>query len=611
MSEIIIVQEVDKDEDLPVASTTDPDKILNSDEYAVFENVPVFVEHQRALKDGRTLQFGKKELQCVIDRSNQRITETGDFAPIVIGHTSNEPTAIKPPKIGWAGPFKLGWLTSAKDKYAILCDFRIEKDKVGLLKEYPRRSAEIWAEERYEDMYLDPISLLGAETPWSDMGVLYSKEGGGAQKVYYSITPQAPSAYSGLPEPVKVGKTSKKEKYSMDNTEGLTSDQQTIAQTIVNAILESPEFKFLRQQMEEANAKEDGMATDAPQKVEPIPDAQPLETEETAEGDASKKANYEMEGESLDGEEGDDTSAATQYAASEDDSNKKKKDKDPEDEEEEDEEEGEESDTEEEDYLGKELGDDLGADLDEGVEEDAEESDSLGSPLLGEDMGDEDYGDEALSIGDDYGEDESILGGAPGRENLSLVDEEFSGGDEDYGNYGSSEGELGGSLGGDEDFDDYEEGDEMANYDSLRREIAELRDKVKRLQKAFDWTTDQVVSRERYAKLADLRAHYVFDETAERKKCRYNKMNNKEFDARCDEIVRTHRPVPTSIRLPGGLIQNAPTEYADRPGAIQYSKETSEDIENEVMRLSDQYASKGISKTSEELRNEARSNCRK
>lgn len=250
------------DENLPEASTTDPSRILESDEYEVYKNVPVFVEHTRTLKSGRELRFGRDELEALAQRSNRRIEETGDFAPVVIGHTNPDPAAPDPPKIGWAGPFRLGWLTKDHTKYAVLADFRIEKDKTKMLNKYPRRSAELWAEDRYEDMYLDPISLLGADTPWSDMGVLYCKQGDEhREKIYYSITPQVPGAY-GFPKPVVIknssssdSKDGKKEKYSMENEDygrdpqNLSQDQKDVANTIVSAIFDSPEFKYLRKLM--------------------------------------------------------------------------------------------------------------------------------------------------------------------------------------------------------------------------------------------------------------------------------------------------------------------------------------------------------------------------
>ena len=603
MSEIIIVQATDAaDNELPVASTTDPGKILNSDDYVFYENVPVFVEHQRVLKNGRALQFGKHELECVVNRSNQRITETGDFAPVVIGHTSSESGAPKPPMVGWAGPFRLGWLTPAKDKYAILCDFRIEKDKAALLKDYPRRSAEIWAEERYEDMYLDPISLLGADTPWSDMGVLYSKDGSGTEKVYYSIAPQAPGAYSGLPGPVKVASTSKKEKYAMNGNNDLSADQQSIAQTIVSAIFESPEFKFIRQQMRfgKGNAQDSGKGTtvaptasDGALKAESIADKQQLKRDDAqADEDKKKATKYE-------GDEGAQQYSAPQKKTTddEDDSPLTIKEKDNKD--------------------------DLD-DLDLSLTDKEQATGKRKPPRI------------RFSLMDDEDEtcdepNNAILKNAPGSKNLEPVNEKFKSGklegdlkgENKYSGDSLDEPEPGdeddsvdidddetNDEGLDEDDDDLLKGeDDMSSVEQLRREVKELRSLVEDLRNGYDWAANKIVSQERYAKIADLRRQYVFDDAELREKCRYNKMKTSEFEAELKKIAATHRRVPNQIGIPFGLTQNAPANYAERPGAVQYGKECDDRLEDEVMRLSDMYASKGISKSSEELREEARKNC--
>lgn len=589
--DLIVVTEKNADDLLPIASTTDPEKILNSDDYAVFKNVPIFVEHERTLKNGRVLKFGRDELKAVADRSNRRIDETSDFCPVVIGHTSpdNDPN-VNPPKIGWAGPFRLGWLTANKDKYAILADFRIEKDKVPLLKEYPRRSAEIWPEERYEDMYIDPISLLGADTPWSDMGVLYAKkDGAGVEKVYYSIAPQAPSAYTGLPKPVTVGKKpsvkpidggktvadsddSEKERYSMESANGLSTDQQEIAQTIVTAILESPEFKWIRREMKNRPVEE--VETEA---ANPLGEEETVDVIDETQEPESDKQRYEMDGVEADTSMDVGTDAgAEQYA------------KDPEEEEDETEEESEEE-------IGEEepVGDDLPAD---GVEGDiGDEDDALDDDSI--ELDDMDAGDDSAT--------DLESRGAQG--DLTLLDEPFSDEtdeeDDEYFDDDVETEEEG--LGDDVDLQE----EDMNKIESLQRQVDELRAQVKKLTGAYDWTADKIVSQERYAKIADLRRQYVFDDADLREKCRYNKMKNAEFEAALESIRRNNRPEPTNIRIPARLVENAPSYNPAMPGAVQYSKERDVNIEDEVMRLSEQYSRKGISKTSEEIREEAKKNC--
>lgn len=508
----------------------------------------------------------------VAARSNRRIEETGDFAPIVVGHTNNDPKAPDPPKIGWAGPFRVGWLTKDRDKYAILADFRIEKDKAPLLKDYPRRSAELWAEERYEDMYLDPISLLGADTPWSDMGVLYNKGDDSRQeKIYYSIAPQAPGAY-GTAMPQFVGEQKReKEKYSMEEgTDGegaLNQEQKQVAQAIISAIFESPEFQFLRRQMTE-QASPDSVADSAPTKLEQEPTAEPVPTEEPASEEPADDAP--------------DTSSLDFLT--------------------EDEENGDENEPEK--YEADEGAGDMGGGDEGGAEMYAAKEDDVANPEEPDEESDieesEDGDEEAEDVeyDDEPFDDEDFIDEIPEDYPPEEEGDEYDGGDlEDY----------------NEDFSDAQTGDvaDDLNNDStdgddimtLKEKVAELEYKLLRLQKAFAYTTDKVVSRERYSKLHDLRSQYVFDEDAEREKCRYAKMTDAQFDERCNEIAANYRRVPTAIAIPHGLVENAPYDE-NRPGAVQYSKERDADVEKRVAALASEYATRGVYKTSEEIRKE-------
>lgn len=548
------------DENLPEASTTDASKILDSDEYEIFENVPVFVEHTRALKSGRELHFGREELEMVAARSNRRIEETGDFAPIVIGHTKSDKSAPDPPKIGWAGPFRVGWLTKDHNKYAILADFRIDKDKASLLKEYPRRSAELWAEERYEDMYLDPISLLGADTPWSDMGVLYNRADDKHQeKIYYSIMPQAPGSY-GTSLPTPIGEQSKeKERYSMEeglDGEGpLTKEQKQIAQAIISAVFDSPEFQFLRRQMSEQSNPDS--VDSAPEHVETEPSAEPVPTEppapveEPTEPEGGADLDYFIQS----GEEEPD---------SEDEPQK---------------------------YEAEEGGD-IGGDMGDGAEMYAADEDKVANPdetSEEDEEGDDEY-DEDVYDDEEY-DDEDFNDEIPEDYPEEDVDDI-----EDYG----------------EDFSDAQTGDETDNLDNstngddvmtLKDKVAELEYELLRLKKAFAYTTNKVVSRERYSKLHGLRSKYIFDEEAEREKCCYSKMTDAQFDERCQEIAANYRRVPTAISIPRGLVDDAPLDD-NRPGAVQYSKEREADVEKMVANIASENARRGVFKTSEEIRKE-------
>jgi len=172
------------------------DAAFPPDEFHTVQNVPVFAEHETTSRDGRRLRFGPPELQAVANRCNQRIRDTGDYAAVVIGHTSapDDPHQKEPEVVGFAGPFKLGTLgqSGGKQRAAILADFHFFKADLEKAKKYPRRSPELWLEDRYEEMFLDPIALLGAEAPRLDMGLLYSAMYHGRLRERYTAV--APSA---------------------------------------------------------------------------------------------------------------------------------------------------------------------------------------------------------------------------------------------------------------------------------------------------------------------------------------------------------------------------------------------------------------------------------
>lgn len=144
-------------------------------EYVVITDVPVLDEH-RLTGDGENDEewIGPERLQEIANNNNKRIRETGDAAPITIGHTkdgANE--SSQPPVVGYATDFKVAPLLNA-NRMAIYANFHILKDKLDEVRNYPRRSVELWP-KRWE---IDPIALLGATTPERDLGLLQlSKKG--------------------------------------------------------------------------------------------------------------------------------------------------------------------------------------------------------------------------------------------------------------------------------------------------------------------------------------------------------------------------------------------------------------------------------------------------
>lgn len=262
---------------LPVANLRDP---ATTDDFVVIENVPVFAAHAtttreqkdlagRVIKPARRLVFGARELQAVAQRCNQRIADSGDYATIIIGHTPDPALvalgqARQPRIIGFAGPFALGLIgRPGRQKYAILATFRIYREDWPEARRYPRRSAELWLENRYEDMYLDPIALLGAETPRLDMGLLYSAtlHRGGRPRVverYTAVTPAAGNVFT------------PSEHYGTGGPAAMALTPEDIGQ-IVDAISQTDVFQWAKQKMAEENAP----SPSVPQPGAPDPNAPP------------------------------------------------------------------------------------------------------------------------------------------------------------------------------------------------------------------------------------------------------------------------------------------------------------------------------------------------
>lgn len=151
-------------------------------EYAVFEAVPIFDEHTG--DDG--VKYDARLLGRIAKNNNERIEDTGDYVPIVSHHTPEDKDPSKQPEIlGFAGPFRLGKIGSKRPRYAILATFKVFKDALPEFLKRPRRSVEIWPESSPDRRYIDPIAVLGAETPRRDLGLVYSK--GDGPKLRYEM----------------------------------------------------------------------------------------------------------------------------------------------------------------------------------------------------------------------------------------------------------------------------------------------------------------------------------------------------------------------------------------------------------------------------------------
>ena len=138
-------------------------------DYLIVKDVPVLDEHMMTGDHENPEEWiGPDRLKEIAANNNNRVNGTGDATPIIIGHTKDGLDERKqPPVVGYATNFVVHRLLNTQ-KDAIHADFHILKDKIEEVKNYPRRSVELWP-KRWE---IDPIALLGATTPERDLGLL-------------------------------------------------------------------------------------------------------------------------------------------------------------------------------------------------------------------------------------------------------------------------------------------------------------------------------------------------------------------------------------------------------------------------------------------------------
>lgn len=435
---------------------------------------------------------------------------------------------------------------------------------MGLLKEYPRRSAEIWAEEKYEDMYLDPISLLGADTPWADMGVLYQKKDSGVERLCYcAVAPsvgiaQAPSGSNTyVPGQVKIGEPKKKkEKYAMFYGEGMdmmTDDQRNIAQSVVSAIFQSPEFGFLRQLMEAKKQQESEGAEQQPDAMSPLggggaeigePASPPASVAPATPPSAPDESLDEEEDEPFTENDFSTASPEEGPAPAEEPESLPEPSEEPTP-----------TDEAEEPALDEEE-----------PEDELDEEPSLNQPS--EDLETDETDEEP---------EDNINDVEPADESTDELD--------------------------DEDYDESYEEEPMDNG-----KVDDFERRIHRLEVLLNASLKKSTTQERYSKLSDLRQRYLFDENAEREKCAYAKMNDEEFENHCADIEANYRKNPNYIEVPAYLTQSASQYAGDRPGAVQYSKEREDQIEAEVMKIAHRNAYNGKFQSAEEIREEVARN---
>lgn len=251
----------------------------NPADFVVLER-PMFKEHwTRECRDedgaisSESTYLGKDELKGIADRCNERIADTGDFAPIIINHTTDD-GQVENEIIGFSGPYRVGTFGNLKPKATIYGKMWVFKGKEEKLRQYPRLSVEYWcSEENPADGYFDPVSLLGARTPELDLGVHYAKDATGRRLMRYSKEGHfryeaASPGGSNTSVPALVGvddaDDKKPEQYSKESAGMATTLTPVDIQQIVAALI-----PVITQQVSEAvagmkvmNANDEGMGGD-------------------------------------------------------------------------------------------------------------------------------------------------------------------------------------------------------------------------------------------------------------------------------------------------------------------------------------------------------------
>lgn len=146
---------------------------LLGDDYFTEPGVPILDEH--VLTDSR----GQNEMLVdaaflaeIAANNNARVEQTGDPTPLIVGHTEDHAGKSEKPVVGYATNFRVQPFFDS-GRQAIYADFHVPKERQQILRDYPRRSVELWPKKRE----IDPISLLGGTTPERDLGILRFERG--------------------------------------------------------------------------------------------------------------------------------------------------------------------------------------------------------------------------------------------------------------------------------------------------------------------------------------------------------------------------------------------------------------------------------------------------
>lgn len=277
-----------------------------ADQFARVPGVIIFAEHEYEDEEGNIQRYDRPALEKIINRCNERILDTGDFAMLTKGHTPERDEVVQgaeqPDVLGFVGPYKLAKIGRVNPRYAIAADEFHHRDCHKQVSRLPRRSVEVWMAKDMGDRILDPVAALGAETPRLDLGMRFANFSTGELVQKYA----GPSVASGGNTFVKqfgvASPNPKKETYAMLADDDIRQLMDAMQNTAVHQwAMKKMEAEEAQAQIGEEPAMESGMAEAEPEvfpeepAVEEAPMEEEMKSEDYMKGEHPDKVQDEYE----------------------------------------------------------------------------------------------------------------------------------------------------------------------------------------------------------------------------------------------------------------------------------------------------------------------------
>lgn len=175
------------------------------------------------------VQYNRENLQKLVDHANYRILNADQFAALSEGHmptmAAKERGMPDAEVLGYAGPFYIGLFGNVNPQWSIWADEWIHNEDMDRAKKLQRRSPEVWCKEPIERRTMDPIAMLGSETPRLDSGMdLYSLRSDGQMVMQYSMGTAMAGPYNAF---VPGSESGKKQNYGVSDMAFPPQEQST------------------------------------------------------------------------------------------------------------------------------------------------------------------------------------------------------------------------------------------------------------------------------------------------------------------------------------------------------------------------------------------------